>query len=236
MPVQTDPTRGKIRWSTPQPRPSAGTHARPYRRRRPETTTLHRIVREHLETYLALANEADPMGDGVPDHVEKEFRSYLKCGILAHGFARARCSGCGYEFLLAFSCKARGACPSCGAKRMAQTAAHLVDHVFPHVPVRQFVLSVPKRLRPFLHHRSRTATAVLHILLRALQATLREACPTAPANRLHGRGQLPPRVRMSKCKIRLVLTTDRYTSWWIRHRFRRTRKEMAAARREERKS
>jgi hypothetical protein len=29
------------------------------------------------------------MGDGVPDHVEKEFRSYLTCGILAHGFAQA---------------------------------------------------------------------------------------------------------------------------------------------------
>ncbi len=64
---------------------------------------------------------------------------------------------------------------------MAETAAHMVDHVFPHVPVRQFVLSVPKRLRPFLHHRPKTATAVLHILLRALVATLREACPTAPA-------------------------------------------------------
>jgi len=57
----------------------------------------------------------------------------------------------------------------------------MVDHVFPHVPVRQFVLSVPKRLRPYLHHRPKTATVVLHILLRALQATLREACPTAPA-------------------------------------------------------
>jgi hypothetical protein len=51
---------------------------------------------------------------------------------------------------------------------MAETAAHLVDHVIPHVPVRQFVLSVPKRLRPFLHHRPRTAGAVLHILRRAL--------------------------------------------------------------------
>ena len=76
---------------------------------RPETTTRHRITREHLETYLALANEADPMGDGVPDHMEKEFRSYRKCGILAHGFARARCSGCGYEFLVAFSCNGRSA-------------------------------------------------------------------------------------------------------------------------------
>ena len=126
------------------------------------------------------------MGDGVPDHVEKEFRSYLKCGILAHGFARARCASCGYDFLVAYSCKGRGACPSCNAKRMVETAAHLVDHVFPHVPVRQFVLSVPKRLRPFLHYRPRTASAVLHILLRALQATLREACPTAPGTAAMG--------------------------------------------------
>ncbi|MFQ5524467.1 MAG: transposase zinc-binding domain-containing protein, partial [Acidimicrobiia bacterium] len=106
----------------------------------------------------------------------------MKCGILAHGLTRARCATCGYDFLVAFSCKGRGACPSCSAKRMAETAAHLVDHVIPHVPVRQFVLSVPKRLRPFLHHRPRTAGAVLHILLRALRATLREACPTAPAS------------------------------------------------------
>jgi hypothetical protein len=186
MPVQAHPTRPKTRWSTPPPKPSADTHAHPYRRRRPETTTLHHIVREHLETYLALANEADPTGDGVPDHVEKEFRDYLKCGILAHGFARARCASCGYDFLVAFSCKGRGACPSCSAKRMAETAAHLVDHVIPHVPVRQWVLSVPKRLRPFLHHRPRTAGAVLHILLRALQATLREACSTAPTTASFG--------------------------------------------------
>ncbi len=79
MATEAHPTRPKTRWSTSPPRPSASLHAQPYRRRRPETTTLHRIVREHLETYLALANEADPMGpmgDSVPDHVEKEFRSY----------------------------------------------------------------------------------------------------------------------------------------------------------------
>jgi len=178
--IETRQLQRKARWSAPSPTRPLPAHAQPYRRRRPESTTLHRIVREHLETYLALGNEADPMGDGVPAHVEKELRSYLRCGILAHGFARARCSGCGYDFLVAFSCKGRGACPSCNAKRMAQTAAHLVDHVFPHVPVRQVVLSVPKRLRPFLHYRPRTAGAALHILLRALQSTLRQATPTAP--------------------------------------------------------
>ena len=178
--THTSPTQRKTRWATPAPKPPSSPFAQPYRRRRPENTTLHRIVREHLESYLTQATEVDPMGDGVPIHVENEFRSYLRCGILAHGFARARCSGCGHEFLVAFSCKTRGSCPSCGARRMAETAAHMTDHVFPHVPVRQFVLSVPKRLRPFLHHGPRTASAVLHILLRALQATLREASPTAP--------------------------------------------------------
>jgi hypothetical protein len=41
---------------------------------------------------------------------------------------------------------------------------------------------------------------------------------------------------MSKCKIPLVLATKGYTAWWVQHRFRRTQKEMAAARREEKKS
>ncbi len=49
--------------------------------RRPETTTPHHIVRGYLETHLALVHESDPMSDGVPDHVEKEFRSYLRSHI-----------------------------------------------------------------------------------------------------------------------------------------------------------
>ena len=38
--------------------------------------------------------------------VERELRAYLDCGILARGFARVRCSDCGFERLVAFSCKA----------------------------------------------------------------------------------------------------------------------------------
>jgi len=46
--------------------------------------------------------------------------------------------------------QARGVCPSCNGCRMAQIAAHLVDRVIPPVPVRQWVISVPTRLRCFL--------------------------------------------------------------------------------------
>jgi hypothetical protein len=52
-------------------------------------------------------------------------------------FARARCAQCGHDFLVAFSCKGRALCPSCNTRRMVETAAHLVDHVFPRLPVRQ---------------------------------------------------------------------------------------------------
>ena len=45
------------------------------------------------------------------------------------------------------TCKKRGFCPSCGARRMAETAALLADEVFPDVPLRQWVISFPFSLR-----------------------------------------------------------------------------------------
>ena len=57
---------------------------------------------------------------------------------------------------------------------MAETAAHLVDHVIPPLPVRQWVLSVPKRLRWYLEREPRAISAVLHILLRVIEAHLRQ--------------------------------------------------------------
>jgi hypothetical protein len=152
---------------------SQGCPAAPYRRRHPEHTTLYQVIQQHLETYLALAGEDDWDGQRVPAYVEREFRRYLECGILAYGFARARCPDCGHDFLVAFSCKGRGLCPSCNARRMAETAAHLIDHVFPPLPVRQWVLSVPKRLRWYLEREPRAISAVLHILLRVIEAHLR---------------------------------------------------------------
>jgi hypothetical protein len=150
-----------------------------YRRRRPTTTPLYPIVQHHLETFLARAADADPWGEGVADWVEEDFRAYLRCGILAHGFARIRCDDCATERLVAFSCKGRGVCPSCNARRMVEVAAHLNDHVLPPLPVRQWVLSVPKRIRPFFHHDPALAGAVLQVLLRAIRTALRHGSPGA---------------------------------------------------------
>ena len=67
-----------------------------------------------------------------------------------HGRPRiAVCAQCTLSFFVAFSCKRRGVCPSCNGRHMAQTAVQLVDHVIPPVPVLQWVISMPKRLRGF---------------------------------------------------------------------------------------
>ncbi len=128
------------------------------------------MVREHLETFLARARERERP---VPRFVERELRAFLACGILAHGFVRVRCDACGHDRLVAFSCKGRGFCPSCGGRRMADTAAHLVDRVLPEVRVRQWVLSLPFTLRYRLAYDARLASAVLAVFVRTVFASLR---------------------------------------------------------------
>jgi hypothetical protein len=105
---------------------------------------LYAAVRDNLATLLA---EASELGRGLPWYVERDFAQYLECGVLAHGFARVRCESCKDELLVAFSCKGRGVCPSCNAKRAHVTAAHLVERVLPHVPYRQWTLSFPHRVQ-----------------------------------------------------------------------------------------
>ncbi|MDP2829095.1 MAG: transposase zinc-binding domain-containing protein, partial [Sulfuricellaceae bacterium] len=94
-----------------------------YQRRHPEQTLWYRTVQAHLETWLE--HSAWQIDESPPAYIERAFRRYLECGILAHGFARAHCDECGHDFLIAFSCKGRGVCPSCNTRRMVETAAHL---------------------------------------------------------------------------------------------------------------
>jgi hypothetical protein len=98
-------------------------------------------------------------------YVQHELYDYLQCGILAHGFLRLGCDPCQHEMLLAFSCKRRGFCPSCAGRRMAQTAAHLVERVIPWVPTRQWVVSVPVPLRYWMAA-SQELTAQVHTIIR----------------------------------------------------------------------
>ena len=129
-----------------------------------------RVVREQLESFLARRQDQDRP---VPRFVERELRGFLECGILAHGFVRVHCDACGKDRVVAFSCKGRGFCPSCGGRRMADTAAWLVDRVLPEVPVRQWVLTLPFPLRFRMAYDAPFSSEILRILIRAVFASLR---------------------------------------------------------------
>ena len=129
--------------NTREPNAAAGATRIHYERHRPEQSELYRLVQDHAASFFAQVEQAT--GVGLPKFVKEEFGAFLECGILAHGFLRLRCADCTHDKLVAFSCKRRGFCPSCGARRMAETAAHLVDQVIPNVPVRQWVLRRPGR-------------------------------------------------------------------------------------------
>ena len=130
-------------------------------RHRPERTTLYRLLQQHAASFVAHTEAST--GAQLPRFVKDEFDAFLQCGILAHVFLRLRCGKCGHDTLLAFSCKRRGFCPSCGVRRMSQTAANLVDHVIPFVPVRPWVLSLPIPLRLLLAAQPELITPVLDV-------------------------------------------------------------------------
>ncbi len=62
---------------------------RSYQPRHMEAGVLHEVIRDHLDEFLrAAVDRAD--GAGLPEFISREFREFLTCGVLAHGFARGR--------------------------------------------------------------------------------------------------------------------------------------------------
>ncbi len=140
-----------------------------YTRHRPETTLLYQLVAQHYPAFRELRAMA---GRPLPDYIEEEFGAYLKCGRLEEGFLRLRCEQCHAEKLVAFSCKKRGFCPSCGARRMTETAALLADEVLPERPLRQWVLSLPMALRFLLATNPAVLSQVLGVVYRTISGHL----------------------------------------------------------------
>jgi len=84
--------------------------------------------------------------------VEPAIHRYLDCDIFDHGVAQVRCPGCRHEFLVVFSCKLRGPCPSCHQKRELLWADWAERELLEDVPHRQVVFTIPKRLRIFFRY------------------------------------------------------------------------------------
>ena len=141
--------------ATPAFLPKARTCPPRYRPRNPQATSLYQLVEAHYETAKGLWEERFERRCGFwRGFYDTAVARYLDCGLFESGFARVRCTSCPNEFLVAFSCKGRGLCPSCGAKRAAILSELLQNQILADVPHAQWVFSIPKMLRPyFLHHR-----------------------------------------------------------------------------------
>ncbi len=143
-----------------------------YRRHQPEETVLYKVIQTNWLSFQEQVTR--DTGYPLPIFVVKEFEEYLRCGILAHGFLRVQCESCHFEHLVAFSCKRRGFCPSCGARRMSETAAQLVDSVLPMQPIRQWVLSFPFQIRLCLAVKPKIMARALEIAHSSISAYYRK--------------------------------------------------------------
>jgi hypothetical protein len=121
-----------------------------YRPRRARDSPLYRLAETHYETFKQVYDERFASRYGAwRGVVERTLFAFLDCGIEEHGFARVRCDACRREFRVALSCKRRGFCPSCHAKRAVLWAEWLTAEVLAPVEHHQWVFTVPKRLRLF---------------------------------------------------------------------------------------
>ncbi len=144
--------------------------AQVYVPREPREGVLAPLVREWWPRHVELI-EAE--GGTVPEFVHRAVERFLACGDANEGFITLKCSRCGTERALAFSCKVRGLCPSCGTRRMHDVADHLVKRVLPAVAVRQYVLSPPSELVGLLGARAEALSSLSRIFVQATFAGIR---------------------------------------------------------------
>jgi hypothetical protein len=137
---------------TPAKRPQA----RPdsfYRPRDHEASPFFQVVRECFDEFERTYPERYQKGYGYwRPVIRTSIEKFVKCGDLKEGFARIRCPDCHKEFFVAFSCRQRACCPSCDQKRALLLALRLNGEVFDGVPHRQWVFTVPKRLRVYFRY------------------------------------------------------------------------------------
>lgn len=151
-----------------------------YQPRRPREPPLYRLVEDHFEALVQVHEEQfQPRYGRLRRAAQRAVEKFLACGILDHCFARVRCDRCRAEFLVAFSCRVRLLCPSCHAKRLEIWSDWREHELLYAVPHRQYVFTVPKRLRPFFLHERRLLGELCRIAYRTLRdfmrTTLREA-------------------------------------------------------------
>jgi hypothetical protein len=149
-----------------------------YQPRNPQAGGYFRCVQDNFEELESLWDDryASRYGFWRPYVMDVIYR-YLECGDLHFGFARLRCDQCGHEYLLAYSCKRRHFCPSCHQKRVVQYGEWLLSDVLKRIPHRQWVFSIPKRLRIYFLLDRKLLANLSKCAFKVIRAYLAHAVP-----------------------------------------------------------
>jgi hypothetical protein len=140
------------------------------------------VLFHHFDKFLAEYESRFEREYGYFRPIVKEVvERYLDCGNPRCGFAlirrpheglrsaaRIRCPGCREERLVLFSCRTRGFCPSCHAKRVEEWGEWIRETLLLEVPHRQVVFAIPKMLRVFFKFRRRLLGELSRCAVRAI--------------------------------------------------------------------
>jgi hypothetical protein len=174
----------------------AATPTRVYRPRQPRASPLWQLLDRYFPQFQRLYDDRYQQRYGFwRPVIQRTVEKFLACGDLHEGFARVRCPRCRYEFFVAFSCRRRCLCPSCHQKRALLIAEHIARNVCEAVPHRQFVFTIPKRLRIFFRFDRRLLGALPRLawqtVLEVYRAVLdRQDVVPGMIAAIHSHGQL----------------------------------------------
>ena len=143
-----------------------------YRARNPGGDPLSRIVLNNLPEFEQWLKNPSDLRPRPHPAIITALEKFVECGVMRFGAVRFRCPECGRDMFVAFSCKRRGVCPSCDAKRSVIVTATALDRLLPPAPYRQWVLVIPKRLRYFINHRPDLAGQLSKIFAREINRFL----------------------------------------------------------------
>jgi len=146
---------------------------------------LQKLVLDHLEDFEACLRRPRDRRPRPPPSVLQHLQRYIECGVARFGVMRFRCPKCGEDLFVAFSCKKRGFCPHCDAKRATIIMADASDRLLPQVGYRQYVLTIPKRLRWFVNQNAALPGEISRLLAREIELFLRKRTVGAAAAQLH---------------------------------------------------
>ena len=105
-----------------------------------QTFSIKNILNSYLHDFL------ESEAPHIPSFCKKELEEAINCRTEKLGFSNLKCLSCFKETKLYFSCKKRGFCYQCGIRRMNEKAEILLESL-PNIPYRQWVFTVPRKLR-----------------------------------------------------------------------------------------